>query len=120
MILAASGDFFTTNSLGTFGGVTLATVAVGNASALLFKRDIKAVPFVAALVLCVLLAADSNALGSVKEWIVSLLNGCLVFCTAAGAQVTTLITTQGHDAAEQRAQAAPAGRRVPWLRSWVP
>jgi hypothetical protein len=118
MIATVEGDFFTTDALGTFGGVTLATVAVGNAVSLLFKRDLKVVPFLIALGLCILLAADGDSLGGVKGWIVAVVNGCLVFCTAAGVQVTALISGQGRDAADMRAQAA-RGKSGPWLGSWL-
>lgn len=120
MTVAASNDFFTYQSLATFGGCTVATVAVGNAASTLFKRDLKIVPFLLALGLSFLFASEGDSLSHPRGWIVALVNGCLVFCTAAGVQVTALVTVGGKEVGQHSKQAAQPGQRHPWLSSWVP
>ena len=119
MAYAVSGQFFTTDSLATLGGSTLATIVVGNAIATIIKRDLKVVPFIFAIGICILWAADTDSLDKLDGWVVAVLNGCLVFCTAAGVQVTALVTATGAEAGRHRAQAARLRRPTPWLRSWL-
>lgn len=110
-----TGEFFTTEALGSFAGVTAATIAVGNAVGYLLNRNIKFVPFLVSVGLCLLLAGEAKSLSDVIGWVVAFVNGCLVFCTAAGLQVTALRGSKRGDNLEEHG----GRRRGAWLRDWV-
>jgi hypothetical protein len=79
MIAAISGDFFSNGALETFGGCTLATIAVGNAVSAVLKAGYQGSSVRRRRGLCFLLAAESDSLDNVRDVIVAFVNGCLVF-----------------------------------------
>ena len=87
------GDFFTKASLLTFGGATAATFVVPNALQAAFGFNPRWLALAVAELIC--LAAVASAHGDAVEYLIALVNGCLVFCSAAGA---TTITGHGVDA----------------------
>ena len=111
-------DFFTAESLVTFGGATLAIVVVTNTFRKLTKRDWLAVPFIVALVLAMVVAGAQNALGELIGWVVAFLNGCLLFCTALGLQETITSGKEGQLTSATREQRRR--RSLPFFSSWLP
>jgi hypothetical protein len=83
METSVSSDLFTWASLGTLTGLTGATVVITNAAARAFGWTPKWFGLAVALVLCVGLAAANNR--GIDEYVLALLNACLVYLTAAGA-----------------------------------
>ena len=84
------GDFFTRASLLTFGGATAATFVVPNALQAAFGFNPRWLALAVAELIC--LAVVASAHGGPIEYLIALVNGCLVFCSAAGA---TTITGRG-------------------------
>ena len=76
-------DLFTWTSLGTLSGLTGATVVVTNTAARAFDWSPKWFGLVVAGALCIGLAVMNNS--AVNEYVLALLNACLVYLTAAGA-----------------------------------
>ena len=95
------GDFFTRASLLTFGGATAATFVVPNALQAAFGFNPRWLALAVAELIC--LAVVASAHGDAVEYLIALVNGCLVFCSAAGA---TTITGHGTDATTTRARVA--------------
>lgn len=79
-----ANEFYTLTSLGTLVGATGATVAVTNALKAAFNLSPKWLGLLIAEIICVgILIAVGTAHAS--DWFVAVLNGCLVYVTAAGA-----------------------------------
>ena len=86
-----ANDFFTLESLGTFGGATLATTILANTYRILTGRGPKIPAFIVSVVICFAIAWSS--LKESMEYLIAFINGCLVFCTSFGlnSQVSTTI-----------------------------
>ncbi len=79
-----ANEFYTLTSLGTLVGATGATVAVTNALKTAFNLSPKWLGLLIAEIICLgILFAVGPAHAS--DWFIAVLNGCLVFVTAAGA-----------------------------------
>ena len=76
-------DLFTWTSLGTLTGLTGATVVVTNTATRAFGWAPKWLGLAVALALCLGLAIVKS--GALEEYVLALLNACLVYLTAAGA-----------------------------------
>jgi hypothetical protein len=76
-------DLFTWASLGTLTGLTGATVVVTNTAARAFDWSPKWLGLAVAMALCIGLAVVAKS--AAADYVLALLNGCLVFLTAAGA-----------------------------------
>lgn len=114
---AADTDFLTGKALGTFTGASLATVLMGNTARYLTKRDWRIVPFLFALVFAYVGAEISGDPTTLSDFLLVLLNGCLLFCTAIGANQVLV------SVADQPGGIAPHGRSrrdIRWLQSWYP
>src|SRR5262245_53412570 len=89
--MEAANDFITWESLLTFGGATTATVIVPNAFQLAVNRNPTWLALLVAELIClaVVFQAHQNAAPSVAtpwtDYLMAVLNGCLVFCAATGA-----------------------------------
>jgi len=106
--------YYTWESLGTLTIAAGAVLVASNTIRTLLKLDSPWVPFLMALGLTLFGAFSANRLHSVSEWVLGVLNACLLFCTATGAN-------HGLVAAKPRleGEAKPYGRRsVPWLSPW--
>lgn len=79
-------DFFTLASIATFTGATGAVWVFGNTFRVLFKRDSKIIAFIISLMVAYVGAYLGGTLNSVAAFFLVLLNGCLLFLTAAGVQ----------------------------------
>lgn len=120
MIPLAQQDFFTPESLGTFAGASAAVFAIANAISYVVGRDWKVLPFLVSLGVSFALAAGGHALKGVDDWLVAFANGCLLFCTAVGIQITALVTASGKEVSNRRKHAGRPRASGPWLRSWMP
>jgi hypothetical protein len=115
LLAAANSDFFTAESLLTFGGASTATVIVGNTIRKVFKQDAVWIPFVVALLLAIAAAGAGGQLSKASGWLITVVNGCLLFCTASGIQ-ETLVTAA--TATETGGGQQQSKRPVKWLMPW--
>lgn len=114
MFAAEQPDFFTHASLATFGGATLAVVVVTNTMRKAFKITTPIVPLAIALVVAYVVAGVTGALHQALDFLIVFLNGCLLFCTATGAQETVVAGASGDVTGQARSQSA-----VPFVSSWL-
>jgi hypothetical protein len=86
-----TNSFLTLESLATLGGTTLATIVVSNTYRAIFKKDPKIFALIFSIAICLLFAVYTHA--EPMAYLVAVINGCLVFCTAFGLnnQVSSLI-----------------------------
>jgi xanthine/uracil permease len=118
LTFAADTEFLTAKALGTFTGASAATVAIGNTARYLAKRDLRVVPFLIALVFAYVAAEVTGHPNTVGEWALVLLNGCLLFCTAIGAnQVLVSVVTESSGGVTAQGR---KHREIRWLQSWYP
>ncbi len=121
--MSAPNDFFTMESLTTFGGAVAATVIVPNA----FQRGFNWNPRWLALVLAWAICFGVVIAGQVPgtptpptAYIVAFINGCLVFCSAVGATAVGSSVTQPaplpEKAGPDTATAATGGAGSAWPR----
>lgn len=106
--MAEPTDFFTAGSLMTFGGATLATFIVPNAFQAAMNFNPRWLGFVVAQVICIGVVATgdpSGGSGGLIDYVVAVINGCLVYCSAIGA------TSVGWNATAGRRR--DAARRIP-------
>ena len=75
-------DFFTLQSLQTFGGATLATTILANTFRSLTNKNPKIFAFVASILLCIIIAFLQKE--QLERYFIVFINGCLVYCTATG------------------------------------
>jgi FtsH-binding integral membrane protein len=119
--MEAPNDFITWQSLLTFSGATMATVVVSNTYQRMRNRNPKWLALAVAQVIClaVVFQAHQSAAPGVAtpwtDWLVAVVNGCLVFCAATGA------TTVGDSAQEGTLVGKSAGspatpKREFWTR----
>ncbi len=113
-------DFLTVKALGTYTGASVATVISGNTARYLSKRDLRIVPFLLALVFSYVAAQITGDPDKIEDYLLILLNGCLLFCTAIGAnQVLVSVADQGGGDGGVRAFGSST-REIKWLQSWYP
>jgi hypothetical protein len=79
----AGEQFFTLDSLATLAGATGATMVVTNTAKQAFGFSRSWLGFVVAQAVCIGLAIHADRTGS--DYVIAVLNGCLVFLGAAGA-----------------------------------
>jgi hypothetical protein len=75
-------SFLTLESLATLGGTTLATIVVSNTYRVIFKKDPKIFALIFSIGICLLFAVYSHA--EPINYLVAVINGCLVFCSVFG------------------------------------
>lgn len=108
-------DYYTWESLRTLAIAAGAVIVVSNTLRTLLKFDSPWVPFLVSVGLTVFGAYSAAKLESAPDWIITLLNSCLLFCTATGAN-QGLVAARPRVEGEQR----PYGRRpVRWLSPWL-
>jgi hypothetical protein len=86
-----SNDFFTLKTLATFGGLTFAVTVITNTFRSLSKREPKFVAFLISLVLCAVIAWTTFK--HPLDYLIAMLNGCLVYCTSMGLNSQVSIST---------------------------
>jgi hypothetical protein len=81
-------EFFTSNAMLTFGGASAAVWIFTSAFRLLFKTNSVVFVFVASLIVSFVGAYIAGTYKDLVGIFLWLLNGCLLFCSAAGIQET--------------------------------
>src|SRR3954447_2675950 len=119
LIAAANAtDFLTTKALGTYTGASLATVVTGNTFRYLFHKDWPAIPFLCAVVFAYAAATIVGHPTSAGDYLLVLLNACLLFCTALGAN-EVLVSAAATSNAKDRIEAHGRTRRdIKWIQPW--
>jgi purine-cytosine permease-like protein len=79
-------DFFSTSSVVTFAGATAVISVLSNTIRLLTKRNPLIVIFLISVGVAFLGAYIGHTLTNVVNVLLTVVNGCLLFCTTAGAQ----------------------------------
>jgi hypothetical protein len=105
----ATDQFFTLSSLGTLAGASGATFIVTNTLKTAFGLAPKWAGLVVAQLICVGLAIVSQRSGS--DYVIAVLNGCLVYLSAAGAAEASGV--KDPNTAADRMGAQPRGANVP-------
>jgi hypothetical protein len=100
-------DLLTTSSIATLAVAAFSTVIVGNTVRKLLGRESPWIPFIVAEALAFAIASYQNQLGTFLGWMVALLNGCLIFVTAAGGNEATAVRGTNR-----------RGREVRWRQPW--
>lgn len=108
-------QYMTWSSLGTLAGAAGAVVAVANTARKLVKIDHPVVPFLVSLLVVYGVAFKGQQLSGIEDWIIGFLNGCLLFCTATGAN-DTLVAVSPKPVEQAKAFGA---RPVKWLQPWL-
>lgn len=117
-------DFFTTSSIVTFAGATGVIWVLSNTIRLLTKRNPLIILFLLSIGVAYLGAYVGNNLTNVVAAILTLINGCLLFCTTAGFHETgaNLAGTAGSNTTNAPpADGGPklqSGKPVTFLSSW--
>lgn len=78
-------DFITTTSILTFGGASLGVLFISTAFQRVTARNWIIVPFITALIVGFVISGSTDALSTPLEWLVALVNSCILFCTVTGA-----------------------------------
>jgi len=108
-------NFFTPSSIATLGGASVAVMAITNTLRSVFKWTSPVVGFVTALVVAFFGAILSGALHSVGDYVVAIINGFLLYSSAAGIQETAIRSAQAQPLESRQATPPPP---VKWLSSW--
>ena len=96
--MPTQNDFFTAQSLLTFGGATLATFLVPNALQRAMNFNPRWLAFSVAEAICLIIVINQWWQGvatSPVDFVVAFVNGCLVFCSAVGATSIGAGATEG-------------------------
>ena len=107
-------EFYTWSSLGTLAIAAGAVIVASNTLRTLFKIDSPWIPFAVSLIITAAGAYAASKLKTPPDWVLTILNACLLFCTATGAQ-------QGLVAAKPRPEGEPrpyGSHPVKWLTPW--
>ena len=108
-------NFFTMQSIGTLAGASASVVIISNSYRMLTKSNSVKPPFIISIIVSFIGAYEANSWMGVTEIFFIFLNGCLLFCTALGAQETTVGIANRPAPGTVTAQ----GRKpVKWLSSW--
>ncbi len=109
--VATPSDYLNGSTILTFGGATIAVFAVSVAIRKVFKINHAGVPFAISLLLAFGGAASQGTLHAFFGWVVAIVNGCVLFCAAVGANetVTDFVTEKPAGRGEQQGKTkAPA------------
>lgn len=109
-------DFFTPVSIATYAGATLAVYVFSNTVRKLLGRDSVWISFIIAMLVSFIGAYAAKLLQlEIVSIFVALLNGCLLFLGAAGAQETISYNA----APKPTGVPKPQGRQpIKWTSSW--
>lgn len=108
-------QLFDIGTLGTFAGLTGATVVVTNAVARAINWNRAWFGLIVALVLCVGLTIYVG--GKPVEYLLALLNACLVYLSAAGANSAAAASTSGPQPTDVAAE-ADGTQEAQFFRRW--
>ena len=113
---ATSTDFFTAKSLGTFAGAATATIIAANTIRFVIRKDVVVIPFLCALLFSWVQATTIGHPDTLGGYALIFLNGCLLFCTALGANQALVSVVHPQETTRLK----PQGReKPPWFSGWV-
>ncbi len=104
-----TNSFLTVESLATLGGATLATVVVANTYRAIFKKDPRIFALIFSILICVLFAVYNSV--EPVGYVVALINGCLVYCTAFGLNTQVASATVREKSGKKVASSVIAAER---------
>lgn len=106
-------DFITLKALATYGGATTAVFILNNTVYRLGGPRSVWVPFIVAQLVAFIGAGSAGAITSLGAAFIVLLNGCLLFCSALGANEAMSSTDRPPGQVKLH-----AGEKRKWLSSW--
>jgi hypothetical protein len=113
--MSNTSEFLTTASITTFGGATIAVWAISNALRVAFKVAQPWIPLVVSLAATFGLALISHhILNSALGYILTIVNGCLLFLSATGLQLAQAAEITGKEGAKRHGR-----QRVTWSTPWI-
>jgi len=112
------GQFIAWESLGTLGGATLATFVITNVLRRVFGINAAWCGFLVAQAVCI--GSTLHATQSVEDLPLAMLNGCLVFLSAAGTTEAAagLVSTRSPRAVARGGDTAKRPGLRPLFRPW--
>lgn len=114
-------QLFDLTSLGTFAGATAAVFVLVNTARMLTPVRTPWLAFGISLAVAFVGAQASGAAHGASTWFVTFLNGCLLFCTASGANELAASRRAPSPQAPQTPQTeSGAPKRPPFVSSWFP
>jgi hypothetical protein len=114
----AGESFFTADSFGTVAECTAAIIIFTNTVRKLTRWTTPLIPFVISLAVGFVVAgAFAGKLNGPAEWLIALLNSCLLFLTASGGQEAAVLAGQAQPpGAVTRQSATPVRFFSSWFR----
>jgi hypothetical protein len=110
----SSPDFLDQTTIGTMGGATAAVVAVCVVFRKAFKINHPLVPLIASFIISFALAVAKGSLNDPIGWVICIVNGCILFCAATGANETAAYAVTPRPAGEGEPQ---GGKPMPLFKS---
>jgi hypothetical protein len=111
----APAEFFTANSLTSLAGASVAIIVATNAVQKATKRVYPLLPLVFSMIITFGTAWYAAQLNTLPGWFLAFLNGCLLYCTATGANETLVDVTKGQVPGAKVHGAPTTG----WISSWI-
>jgi hypothetical protein len=112
----APTEFFTWTNLGSLTGASAAVIVVTNAIQKAAQRIFAWLPLLASLVITLGTAWYAAELSALPGWGLAFLNGCLLYCTATGANESLVQVSKGQAPGAHVHGAKPTGLISSWLR----
>jgi hypothetical protein len=112
----AHSDFFTWNSLGTLAGGSIAVIIVTNTLQRARKKIYPTLPLVISMIITFGTSLYAGQLNGVPDWVLAFLNGCLLYCTATGANERIVDVAAGQKPGAQVHAAIPRAFFSSWVR----
>jgi len=111
--MSSTNQFVTAASIGTFTGATGAVWAVSNTLRRAFNIDRPYVPLVVSVIVAYVIVISSGS-RSVLDYVLALVNACLLFLSAAGLQQAA-----SADLTSGRGTQRHGRERVTWFTPWI-
>jgi hypothetical protein len=110
-------DFFTIESILTFGGATLAVTVLTVTITGLFNIEPKIVAIVLSLVIAIYGTYETGN-GTVGEYFLAVLNGCLIYCSVSGINVIAAGTKKGGTNGKPFGSSTNENKKFGWWPKW--
>lgn len=111
--MTSTNQFVTVASIGTFTGATGAVWAVSNTLRRAFNIDRPYIPLLVSIVVAYAIVISSGS-HSVLDYVLALVNACLLFLSAAGVQQAA-----SADLTSGRGTQRHGRQRVTWFTPWI-
>ncbi|ANP85613.1 hypothetical protein BA011_07610 [Rhizobium leguminosarum] len=114
--MASATTFFTSDSLASVATASLIIIVVTNTVRRVLGVQSVWVPAAVSLIVAFAGAVNAGILHGIWDGVLAVFNGCLLFCTATGAQETVVSNPIAKDTDRPSLQSA---KRVRWFSSWL-